>query len=160
MTEQTIEELRRLTRALRPIYLEDLGLVTALEMLARETGQIAGIPVEFARQGAERRLESATELALYRMAQESLSNVARHAQASRAAMSIHFARQAVTLQVTDDGIGFTAPKHSSDVAPSGHFGLLGLYERSEMIGAHLEILSKPGEGSQVTIVVPIFLEAT
>jgi signal transduction histidine kinase len=90
MTEQTIEELRRLTRALRPIYLEDLGLVTALEMLARETGKTAGIPVEFQLQGVDRRLEAPVERALYRLAQEALSNVARHAQASQAALQIRF----------------------------------------------------------------------
>ncbi|MBP1608454.1 MAG: multi-sensor signal transduction histidine kinase [Acidobacteria bacterium] len=154
MTEQTIEELRRLTRALRPIYLEDLGLVTALEMLARETGQSAGIPVEFQRQGVERRLETATELALYRMAQELLSNVARHSQASCAALDIMFTTQAVTLLVKDNGKGFDVPKRPSEFAPGGHFGLLGLFERCEMIGAQLEILSQPGEGSRVTIVVP------
>jgi len=155
LTEQTIEELRRLTRALRPIYLEDLGLVTALEMLARETGQIAGIPIGFNRQGVERRLEPATELALYRIAQEALSNVARHAQASQAAMDIQFSSQAVTLLVTDNGKGFNVPKRPSEFASSGHMGLLGLYERSEMIGARLEFMSKLGEGSQITVVVPV-----
>jgi signal transduction histidine kinase len=160
LTEQTIEELRRLTRALRPIYLEDLGLVTALEMLAHEMGQSAGIPVGFQRQGVERRLEPAIELALYRMAQEALSNVARHAQASRAALYINFTPQAVRMQVTDNGKGFYVPKRPSEFAPTGHFGLLGLYERSEMIGAQLEILSKPGEGSQMNVIVPISPEVT
>jgi signal transduction histidine kinase len=160
LTEQAIEELRRLTRALRPIYLEDLGLVTALEMLAHETGQTAGIPIEFKHQGVERRLETATELALYRIAQEALSNIARHAQASQAAMDIQFSSQAVTLRVTDNGKGFNVPNRPSEFATSGHMGLLGLYERSEMIGARLEIRSKPGEGSQVIIVVPVSSEET
>ena len=83
LTEQTIENLRRLTRALRPIYLEDLGLVPALEMLTREAGEAMGLQVSFRKEGVERRLSPTVELALYRMAQEALSNIARHAQASR-----------------------------------------------------------------------------
>ena len=155
LTEQTIEDLRRLTRALRPIYLEDLGLVTALEMLAREINQATNLPVEFQRQGVERRLDPTTELALYRMAQEALNNVARHAQASRACLSMSFTPQAVTLQVTDDGKGFEVPKSPAEFAPSGHFGFLGLHERAELIGAQLEIHSSPSQGSRVTVNLPV-----
>jgi signal transduction histidine kinase len=157
LTEQTIENLRRLTRALRPIYLEDLGLVTALEMLARETGQATSISVEFQRQGAERRLDASIELALYRITQEALSNIAHHAQASRASLSITFTPQAVTMQVTDNGKGFDVPKNPAEFAPSGHYGLLGLYERAELIGASLEIISAPGQGTQVNIKLPLSL---
>lgn len=155
LTEQTIENLRRLTRALRPIYLEDLGLVTALEMLARETGLNTNIPVEFQRQGSERRLEPAAELALYRIAQEALSNVTRHAQASRAALSITFTAQAVRMQVSDNGAGFTVPRSPAEFAPSGHYGLLGLHERAELIGAALEIKSTPGRGTQLSVDLPV-----
>jgi signal transduction histidine kinase len=158
MTDETIEELRRLTRALRPIYLEDLGLVTALEMLARETGQVAGIPIEFELQGVDKRLESTAELALYRLAQEALSNVAHHAQASHAALHIQFSPQMITLMVIDDGRGFNVPKRPSEFVSTGHMGILGLYERSEMIGAQLEITSAPGKGSRVKIVMPLIAE--
>ncbi|MFZ6029223.1 MAG: sensor histidine kinase [Chloroflexota bacterium] len=151
LTEQAIENLRRLTRALRPIYLEDLGLVTALEMLAREMGTAANLPVAFQCQGTERRLEPAAELALYRMAQEALSNVVRHAQASHATLHITFTPQTVTVQVVDDGKGFDVPKSPAEFAPGGHYGLLGLYERAELIGARLEIRSTPGTGTQVDI---------
>ena len=155
LTEQTIENLRRLTRALRPIYLEDLGLVTALEMLARETGQAMGIPVEFQRQGVEIRLEPSVELALYRIVQEAFSNIARHAQAKRASLHIQFTAQAVTIEVTDDGIGFDVPKSPAEFAPGGHFGLLGLHERAELIGALLVIHSVPGQGSHLSIHLPL-----
>jgi len=151
LTEQTIENLRRVTRALRPIYLEDLGLVTALEMLAQETGQLRGIPTEFFRHGTERRLDPATELALYRMAQEALSNVIRHAKASHAVLSISFTSESVDIQVTDNGIGFEVPKSSADFAPGGHYGLLGMHERAELIGATLEIHSSPGQGTSLNI---------
>jgi len=155
LTEQTIENLRRLTRALRPIYLEDLGLVTALEMLARETGQALNIAVEFQHHGTEKRLDPAIELALYRMAQEAFSNIAHHALASRASLSIHFAVQAITIEVTDNGKGFDLPKSPAEFAPSGHYGLLGLHERAELIGAALEIRSAPNQGTRLNIKLPL-----
>jgi len=130
-------------------------VVTALEMLARETSQAANIPVEFQRRGTEKRLNPNVELALYLMAQEALNNVARHAQASQACLSMSFTPQAVTLQVTDDGKGFEVPKSPAEFAPSGHFGFLGLHERAELIGAQLGIDSSPGQGSRVTVNLPV-----
>lgn len=154
LTEHTIENVRRQTRALRPIYLEDLGLVTALEMLTRETSQAADIPLEFKCLGTEKRLNANVELALYRMAQEALNNVSRHSQASRALLNISFTPEGLTLLVEDNGKGFEIPKSPAEFAPSGHFGLLGMYERAELIGAKLEILSSPGNGSRITIHLP------
>jgi signal transduction histidine kinase len=151
LTEHTIQNLRRLTRALRPIYLEDLGLATALQMLARETSQAARIPATFELTGTERRLPPEVELALYRMAQEALSNMARHSDASHAGVRITFQSDQVVLQIKDDGRGFTVPKSPAEFAPSGHFGLMGLYERAELIGARLEIQSSPGQGVELRI---------
>ena len=155
LTGQTIENLRRLTRALRPIYLEDLGLVPALEMLARETGQVMSMTVEFHQHGIEKRLDPTIELALYRMAQELLSNIARHAQANHATLNISFMDASVTLQVEDDGVGFNIPENPSEYGPNGHYGLLGLYERAELIGAALQIRSSPGKGTTMSITLPV-----
>jgi len=154
LMEQTMSDLRRFTRALRPIYLEDLGLVAALEMLTREVGQADNLRVEFHRAGSERRLTPEVELALYRMAQEALSNAARHAQAAHISLTIAFATQAVTMTIADDGQGFQVPASPAEFAPQGHFGLLGLHERAELIGAHLDIQSSPGQGAQVTVQLP------
>lgn len=151
LTEQTIENLRRLTRALRPIYLEDLGLVTALEMLAREAGQTLNIPVEFQRQGMEKRLDPAVELALYRMVQEAFSNIARHSRATQASLAVHFSPDLITIAIHDNGKGFTVPKSPAEFAPGGHYGLLGLYERAELIGGAIEIYSEPGQGTRINI---------
>src|SRR5512142_1504431 len=90
LAEETVENLRRITRALRPIYLEDLGLSTALGMLARETGQMEGLDVEFVLLDAKHRLTSEVELSLYRIAQEALNNVVHHAQAKQAVVSLQF----------------------------------------------------------------------
>ena len=154
LTEQTIENLRRLTGALRPIYLEDLGLVTALEMLSREAGQAMGLQVEFHKMGPERRLPAAVELAFYRIAQEALNNISRHAQASTASLTFSFLPGEVVLEVSDNGRGFEVPKSPAEFAPSGHFGLLGLYERAELIGASLKIQSTPGQGTHLTVGLP------
>lgn len=154
LIEQTIEDLRRTTRALRPIYLEDLGLVTALEMLARETENTANVNVSFSFEGDERRLAPSVELALYRIAQEALSNVARHAQATKAILRVRYEEDKLTLQVIDNGVGFQVPGSPGEFAPSGHFGLLGLYERAELIGASLSIKSEAGKGTQLTIQLP------
>ena len=151
LTEQTIENLRRLTRALRPIYLEELGLVAALKMLAQETSQVAGLRVSFNCQGDERRLDAPVELALYRIAQEALNNVARHAQAASASVNLTFTPQSIRLVVEDDGVGFRLPHNPSEFAAVGHYGLLGLQERAELIGAKLKIESAPGQGTRLEI---------
>ncbi len=159
LAEQTIENLRRLTRALRPIYLEDLGLVTALEMLARETGQTNPLRVDFRQSGQVRRLPREVELALYRIAQEALNNVVRHAKAKHAMLSIAFGKE-IKLEVADDGIGFNVPKSPTDFAPSGHFGLLGMRERADLIGGRLEVHStkspkgEAGRGTRLVVHVP------
>jgi signal transduction histidine kinase len=154
LAEQTIENLRRLTRALRPIYLEDLGLVTALEMLAREISQINSLTVEFQKNGDERRLSREVELSLYRIAQEALNNVIKHSHATRAELSIHYTDSEITLVVEDNGNGFVAPASPTEFAPSGHFGLLGIHERVNLIGARLEIESALGKGTRLRLALP------
>ncbi len=151
LAEQTIENLRRLTRALRPIYLEDLGLVTALEMLARETAQNNHLVVEFQKTGQERRLSREVELSLYRIAQEALNNVVKHSKASHADLKIAFDTAEITMEVSDNGNGFMVPKSPTEFAPNGHFGLMGVHERADLIGARLEIESTLGKGSRLTV---------
>jgi len=155
LIEQTIADLRRTTRALRPIYLEDLGLVAALEMLARETGQSSGLPVDFTFSGSERRLPAEVELAFYRMAQEALNNAVQHARASHILVGMEFDSGKASLKITDDGQGFAMPRTPAEFTPQGHFGLLGLYERAELIGAHLEIISSPDSGTHLIIELPL-----
>lgn len=155
MTDQTIHDLRRITRDLRPLYLEDLGLVATLEMLARETSNTIGFPIDFQSTGKEIRLTPEVELTLYRMAQEGLSNVSRHAKASRASVAIHFSPENITLFVSDDGVGFIVPESPAEFAPSGHYGLLGIQERAELIGARLKIQSVTGKGTQLAITLTL-----
>jgi signal transduction histidine kinase len=150
-TQEAIKRVRRLSRGLRPIYLEDLGLIPALEMLARDTHQELDIPVEFRSAGEIRRLDPETELALYRIVQEALSNVGRHAQAGHVWLTIKFDQGAVRIDVRDDGVGFQPPVQTSDLAREGHYGLIGMAERALLIKANLDLQSQPGKGTQIDV---------
>lgn len=152
LTGNSITELRRLTRALRPIYLEDFGLVTALEMLVKETDPL---PATFTLKGKERRLEPSLELSLFRIAQEGLSNIIRHSQATHAEILIEFTASKVLLEISDNGKGFEPPRSPAEFAPAGHYGLLGIYERTELIGGKLEIFSNVGNGSRLKVLISV-----
>lgn len=155
MAEKTIANLRRMVRGLRPIYLEDLGLTAALEMLAIEMPESENRRVHFTLKGEPRRLSPEVELTLYRMAQEALSNAERHAQASNITLELEFQDGEVCMTVLDDGAGFDLPEMSDEFARQGHFGLLGLTERAEIIGARLVVKARPGQGTRVQVTVPI-----
>jgi len=154
LINHTIQDLRRLTGALRPLYLEDLGLTAAMDMLARETSKANRIPVHFISEGVERRLSAPEEITLFRMAQEGLSNITRHAKATQATLSLNYTPEAIIMNITDNGQGFEVPESPAEFAPQGHFGLLGMHERAELIGARLEIQSPPGEGTKLLVTIP------
>ena len=151
LAEQGMKNLRRLVQGLRPIYIEDLGLTTALAMLATNKDHPDDVQIHFLQKGEERRLKPEVEMALYRMAQETLSNVHRHANARNVWVSLHFSKDELRLEIRDDGKGFNLPPDPSHYARKGHYGLLGLYERSELIGAKLILRSSPGEGCQIVV---------
>lgn len=145
MINAAIEEVRRFSRALRPLYLEELGLVSALETLARDAG--AGFHVR----GTPRRLSSEEELVLYRIAQEAINNARYHARAKQIQVEVQFREGGVTLEVRDDGIGFEVPERLIDIVRNGHYGLMGMYERVQRAGGKLHVRSSPGEGTSVTV---------
>ena len=155
MTASLIEEVRRVIRALRPIYLEDLGLLPAIEMLARDLEKISGARVKFETTGSVRRLPPGQEIAIYRIVQEALNNIARYASARSVNVSLVFNTTEFIVNVQDDGQGFTAPARVSDLVASGHYGLMGMQERAELIGARLAIQSAPGAGTTIEVRVPL-----
>lgn len=154
MTSALIGDIRRVIRAMRPIYLEDLGLLPAIEMLARDVEGASGIPITYAVTGSVHRLAGPQEIGLYRIVQEALSNAARHAHAKSITIRVSFTEQELLLQVADDGQGFTRPDRLSALIQDGHFGLMGMQERAELIGAQLQIHSSPGQGTKVEIRMP------
>jgi signal transduction histidine kinase len=148
ITTSATQEVRRLSSGLRPLCLEEIGLDSALERLAQESH------VEYRCLGQARRLSPEKELALYRIAQESLSNARRHAKAGRIRMIIIFGVHNVTLGVGDNGTGFTVPAKLSELTQNGHFGLMGITERTELIGGRLYCESTPGQGTTVIVQAP------
>lgn len=151
MVEHSIEGVRRLTRDLRPLYLEDLGLAAALEMLAQETNRESKTEVEYSQTGRAQRLDPETELALYRITQEALNNSIQHAGASNVSLQLAFALNKVSVIVSDDGNGFEVPESLAEFAHHGHFGLLGMYERAELIDAQFEVRSRAGGGTHIEL---------
>jgi len=146
--------VRRLIRGLRPIYLEEFGLVTALEMLVNESEKQDTLTISFHSSGTQRRLEPQVELSLYRMVQESLQNVVRHSQAEHAWINVTYNENGLQIIIRDDGKGFQVPTNPTAFVKTGHFGLIGLQERAELIQAALKIQSSPGKGTTTTIHLP------
>ena len=143
-----LDEVRRIARELRPETLEHLGLVSALTALATTFSQRSGIKIE-RRFGSDLpRLEPEVELALYRVAQESLTNVARHAEASRVELELTHGSGSVVLRILDDGRGM-----NGSGPPGG--GLRGMRERALMLGAALAIKASPEGGVEVRMEVPL-----
>ncbi|MCZ7589830.1 MAG: histidine kinase [Gaiella sp.] len=140
-------EVRRISSELRPEMLADLGLVSALTELTRTFGRAARIRVEPSFDAALPRLSAETELALYRIAQESLTNVARHARASRVQVDLKADESRVLLVVRDDGVGL-------DGASTEYGGLRGMRERAVLVGGALEIREPAAGGVEVRVEVP------
>lgn len=150
---ETLEGLRRLSRDLRPTVLDDLGLVPALEWLTTDLTQRTRIEAIFRLSGSPRRLPTEAELALFRITQEALRNVERHAEARRVEVRVSFVDGEVRIDVVDDGRGFEAPRPLERLALEGKLGLLGMRERAQLVGGSLSIRSRPGEGAQVSVTV-------
>jgi signal transduction histidine kinase len=147
MIAHGVEEVRRFSRALHPHYLDELGLVTALETLAREAG------AQFCVAGSPQPIKPEVELALYRIAQEALNNARRHAQAASITVELRFDAAHVVLRVRDNGQGFEVPAYLNDLTRTGHFGLIGMRERAQLVNGQLEIVSAPGEGTTITLLL-------
>lgn len=147
ITRGSLDEVRRLARRLRPGVLEDLGLVSALTSLTEEFSAHVGLRVVRRFDTGLPLLDQQTELVLYRVAQEALTNAARHAEASQVEVSLRHTDEAVVLTVVDDGRG-------NGVAREGA-GIRGMRERALLIGATLDVTSPPQAGTQVRLTVPL-----
>jgi signal transduction histidine kinase len=156
-----IDGLRHLITELRPAALDDLGLAAALQALARRAQAIEGldvtIEIELGREHEERRLDAELESTIYRVVQEALTNVSRHAEASSALVSITEREGVVRASVTDDGKGLP---NADKLGPRGDgleggFGMGGMRERAELVGGELEFGPAPTKGTTVRLVVPL-----
>lgn len=146
--------LRHITHGLRPPILDDLGLVPTVRRLVDDFDDRTSIPALFDVAGEPRRLHPAVELGLFRIAQEALRNVERHAGAHTVHVRIRFHPNAVHLCVQDDGLGFRLPAPGeANLTNIGCLGLVGMQERARLLGGVLEIHTLPGAGTTVTVTV-------
>jgi two-component system sensor histidine kinase UhpB len=153
LTQNTLENIRMLAQQLRPSVLDDLGLPAAFRWLVEDSRQRLNLTVDLSIEGISETahtLPAACETALFRIAQESLTNIARHAHAQHASISLLQDRQCVRLQVHDDGCGFDpgAVKYTGS-------GILGMQERAALPGGTLTISSQPGRGTTVEAILPL-----
>jgi signal transduction histidine kinase len=143
-----LNEARAAIRDLRESPAQDLGLGPALRQLTNDLGERTGLltHAEFVLSGPDPTLPSKTANALYRIAQQALANVERHADATTAHLRLETSDDALRLTISDDGVGF-----EPGGAAEGRYGLLGMHERADMIGAALKVESQPGAGSQIVV---------
>lgn len=165
LLDQIEEQLRHLSHELRPTILDDLGLLPALEFLADGVSQRTGLSVSV-EGSTEGRLPPVVETALYRCVQEALTNVSKHAQASRVTVWLQREAKRIRCSVRDDGTGFNAPAGLATAGQKDLFGagarrgerglgLIGIRERLNAIGGTLDITSTPGRGTELLITVPL-----
>ncbi|MBI4295714.1 MAG: PAS domain-containing protein [Chloroflexi bacterium] len=150
--EGVVKSLRDFAKSLRPPILDDLGITVSIRRLLADFSERTKIESQLVLTGRDHRLPSETELGIFRVTQEALRNVERHAGATYVAVFITFTEHGVTLNVIDNGRGFAMPA-SGDFTASGHLGLISMQERAQLLGGKLEIQSSPGKGAKVTLSV-------
>jgi len=151
-TDAVIDGLHRLAADLRPASLDSLGLEAALRQYLREVGSKFDLVVRLKARGlSSERLSPALEAGLYRVVQEAMTNVVRHAHATRVDILAERDGDRVLVMVEDDGVGFDPEA----IRSSEHLGLLGLRERAEALGGTLTLESAPGAGTTVVVEVPV-----
>jgi signal transduction histidine kinase len=154
LVADTLEEVRRLARGLRPSVLDDLGLAAALERLTTDYSQAHGIAVALdLGESAGSRLPALVETALYRIVQEALTNTAKHAAAKNVNIALRHDPAAVQMTITDDGQGFDMTASSSRTG--GHFGLSSIKERARLLSGTASVVSRTGQGTTITVRIPL-----
>ena len=143
-----MSELLQLARQLRPTALDDHGLVPAIAGQVRRFAAQTGIQADLSTHGETSSLAPDQEIAVYRIAQEALANVARHAGASRVEVDLRTAGDGLELTVRDDGLGFDSQRSHDGL------GLGGMAERARLVGGELAIDSRPGTGTELCLKVP------
>jgi two-component system sensor histidine kinase UhpB len=153
LVEQTAERIRDVMADLRPPVLDDYGLVAALRWYAEKVARRIDIPITVEGEEPDPRMNTRVENALFRIAQEALTNVAKHSQASYVKISVDMVGDILRLSVSDDGIGF-GPQNLPETGDGQGWGLLSITERAEAVGGQVCIDSSPNQGTSVTVEVP------
>jgi PAS domain S-box-containing protein len=152
---RAVDDVRRYSHELRPGVLEHLGLQAALEQIAEDINKLGYFSVEIEAEGFEPDLSEEVKLAYFRIAQEAINNTRKHAKASNAFINLRFTANHLKMVVSDDGIGFDVTKSASQSRGQGSLGMMSMQERANLIGAKINIRSQPGQGTRVTLEMPI-----
>lgn len=155
LATNTLKELRKIIYGLRPAMLDDLGLIPAIRWYARSNLEEAGIRVEFHAPDEALLMPSQLRTTLFRIAQEAINNIARHAKAQSAVITLCQDKEKISLLVEDDGCGFDVVRTSGQALQLQRLGLLGIQERVELVGGEVRIDSAPGQGTRLQIYVPL-----
>lgn len=153
LVEKSVDSVHRFARELRPAVLDDLGLIPALHSFMKSFSTKTGVHVSLTAFAELETLSGTKRTVLFRVVQEALTNVARHAQASRVDVSILKHAKAVCMRINDDGIAFDVERMWQD-RKSQHLGLLGMRERVEMVGGTFTIESEPDRGTRIQVQIP------
>lgn len=150
LVAQVISQVRTVMTELRPPVLDDYGLLAALRWYGQQFAQRTGVAVEVIDRDAPGCIPAAVETALFRIAQEALNNVAKHAAASKVVITLHCQSGQVRLTIADNGRGFPVER-VREVSDAPHWGFLTMQERALAVGGALQIDSRPGAGATVTV---------
>ena len=153
LVEESVETVHRFARDLRPTVLDDLGLVPAIRSYLKLFTQQSGIAVEFVASMSVDELSGDQRTALYRVMQEAVTNISRHAEASQGRVSLKKLGASVCLEIRDDGLGFSEIERGVEVIAK-RLGLVGMRERIEMVGGRFSVKSQPGKGTNVRVTIP------
>jgi PAS domain S-box-containing protein len=157
VTAQALEKVRGLSLDLRPAQLDDFGLGAALDWHLKRQATTAGLKVELDLRLPDRRLPPDIEIACFRVVQEALTNVVRHAKARTVKVSVWCESEALRASIIDDGCGFETDRTLREAAAGRSFGLMGMEERAALLGGRLELDSAPGRGTTVSAWFPFEL---
>jgi two-component system, NarL family, sensor histidine kinase DegS len=149
-----IEGVRHFSQELRPSILDDLGLVPAVQWLASNLQNSENTEIEIEVYGSKRQIPQDSELMLFRIIQEALNNIGKHARATKVLIKLEYSSNQIKVTIQDNGEGFEMPHKVSDFARSDKFGLIGIRERIQLLGGSLKIETQKGKGTTIIIEVP------
>ena len=146
---QTMDDLRRLSMNLRPSILDNFGLVSGVRWLVNNSNSMNGCHLDVAVIGEERKMPSLSEVTVFRVVQEALNNIQRHAHAKSGTVSLEFQDERLVLRVKDDGVGFQPPDRLAVYVAKSKLGIIGMEQRILSVGGEMRVDSSPGRGTRI-----------
>lgn len=150
LIRESMQDIRKIIYDLRPMSLDDLGLVPTLKKFINNYIKQTNIIIEFEVAGSQQRLSKTYEVTIFRLIQEALNNIFKHAEATSGKVRLEFAEKTINIFVSDDGKGFNISQVNRN-----KYGLMGMRERCNLLGGDIDITSKPGKGTKVKIILPL-----